>query len=563
MQTLFANARVVNVLTSEVYPADVAIEEGVIVAVAKDLVGDAKVVDCRGKFLLPGLIDGHVHIDSSLLSPPEFARAVVRHGTTSVVSDPHEIANVLGAAGVDFMLRASAGLPITARFMVPSCVPASSMETSGARLEVFEIAELLARERVLGLAEVMNFPDVIHRSTEMMTKIELGLVAGGYIDGHAPGLRGAKLQAYLRAGISSDHEAYELEEGREKLRLGMQLFIRDGTIACNLETLLPLVTDNTYPRCSFVCDDLFPKTILQEGHLDLLLGRAVAAGLDPVRAVQLATITTATHFGLRDPLTRRRVGALAPGWHADMVVVDDLESFHAARVVHSGSIVAEDGQCAVETPDAMEDLVRETFHVRPLEDRAFQIPAREGRIRVIGLVEHQLITEALQMEPMIAEGLVVADPERDLVKIACVERHHATGNIGLGFVRGTGLRRGALAISVGHDSHNITVLGVDDRDMRVAVEAIVRAQGAAVAVADEDVLGMLPLPIAGLMANEPIETVVAGLHRLHAIAHDLGCTLEAPLMALSFLSLSVIPSLKITDQGLIDVEAFERVPLFA
>jgi len=556
------NARLVNVFSSEIYPAIIIVQGEIIAAVDDDLVSDGELLDCDGGFVLPGLIDGHIHVESSMLAPPEFAQAVLPHGTTTTVSDPHEIANVLGVAGVDYMLRASDHIPLNIFYMAPSCVPATHMETSGAALTAEDLAELLTRERVLGVAEMMNFPGVFLGVPEVLAKVEVGLRCGRLVDGHAPALRGANLQKYVAAGIASDHECFTLEEAREKLRLGLHLLIREGSAARNLEALLPLVNAGNASRFSFVCDDHYPDALLREGHVNDVLRRAVRMGLDPIRAVQMATLNTATYFGLRHPRTHRRLGGVAPGWHADLVVVDDLHDFHVRHVVKDGQVVVRDGRLVSEIASYDDPSVRCTFHVKPFEAAAFRILATGSRVRVIGVIRNQIVTDHLVVEPKLESGNVVADTERDLLKIASVERHRATGNIGVGLIQGFGLRRGALAISVGHDSHNITVVGFSDTDMKAAVEAVIALDGGCVAVCDGTVLASLALPVAGLMARQPLSEVVGALDRLNAVAASLGCELPSPFITLSFMPLAVIPKLKITDLGLVDVEQFAIVGLF-
>jgi adenine deaminase len=548
---LLKNAQLVNVLSGEIHPADIAVYEGRVVGFGEYQARE--VVDLGGRFVCPGLMDAHVHLESSMVQPAEFARAVVPHGTTSVICDPHEIANVLGLDGVHYMLEASSGLALNVYVMAPSCVPATHMETAGAELTSADIQEILTHERVLGLAEMMNFPGVLFRVPSVLEKIR---VAGDRpIDGHAPGLRSPDLDAYLAAGIRSDHECTTLDGAREKLRRGMHILIREGTTARNLHTLLPLVTQTNAHLCHFCTDDRHPDTLLHEGHIDDLVRKAIAEGLEPVTAIQMATINTAEHYGLRN------VGAIAPGYRADLVVLDDLEKVRVARVYSAGTLVAEGGSYLASPSEGRQVPVRPSMH---LDTSAldFYIPAGAGPARVIGAIPGQVVTEALWLEPTIRDGQVISDPSRDLLKMAVVERHHRTGNLGLGLVKGVGLKQGAIASSVAHDSHNIVVIGVSDDEMRSAVTAVADMGGGQVVIVDGVVQAACPLPIAGLMSDQPLSKVRDQVAALTQAAHRAGCTLADPLMTMSFLALPVIPALKLTDKGLVDVNKFDFVPLF-
>jgi adenine deaminase len=549
---LLRNAQLVNVLSGEIHPTHVAIFDGRVVGLG-DYERAHQVVDLAGRFVCPGLIDAHVHLESSMVQPSEFARAVVPHGTTTVFCDPHEIANVLGMEGVRYILEASEGLPLGVYVMAPSCVPATHMETAGAELSATEIQELFAHERVIGLAELMNFPGVLYRVPEVLKKLE---VAGDRpVDGHAPGLSGLDLNAYIAAGVRSDHECTGLEEAREKLRRGMHIMIRDGTTSRNLHALLPLVTPGNSRLCHFCTDDRHPETLLVEGHIDDVVRKAIAWGLDPVRAVQLATINTAQYFGVQD------VGAIAPGYRADLLVLDDLSRVKVAEVYAAGELVARDGRF-IPLRAALSDVpIQPSVHV-DISALDFSIPAGVGPARVIGVSPNQIGTDDLRMEATTDNGYVVSDPSRDLLKMAVIERHHATGNVGLGLVWGVGLERGAIASSVAHDSHNIVVIAANDGDMRAAVMAIAGMGGGQVVVSDGEIRAACPLPIAGLMSDRPLEEVRDQVAALNETAHELGCTLPDPLMTMAFLPLAVIPSLRLTDKGLVDVNKFDVVPLF-
>ena len=545
------NARLLNVFSGEIHPADIAIHDGRVVGLGEYRA--RQVVDLKQRFVAPGLIDAHVHLEDLMVQPSEFARAVLPHGTTAVVCDPHEIANVLGLDGVRYMLDASEGLPLSVYVMAPSCVPATHMESAGAGLTADDIEKLWAYERVLGLAEMMNYPGVLFRVPAVLDKIRS---AGDRpIDGHAPGLSGLDLNAYIAAGVRSDHECTDLGEAREKLRRGMHILIREGTTARNLHALLPLVTPQNARLCHFCSDDRHPDTLLREGHIDDIVRQAIGWGLDPVLAFQLATINTAEYFQLRN------VGAVAPGYRADLVVLDDLEAVQVAQVYAAGQLVADGGQALFSMSGMLDVPIQPSVHV-DLDALNLDIAAGEGSARVIGTIPDQVVTEDLRLAPTIENGRVVSDPGRDLLKIAVIERHHGTGNVGLGLVKGVGLKRGAIASSVAHDSHNLVVIGASDKEMRAAVAAITEMGGGLVVVAGGQVRAACPLPIAGLMSDQPIEEVRDQVEALSEAAHALGCTLPDPFMTLSFLALPVIPSLKLTDKGLVDVDKFDIVPLF-
>ncbi len=549
---LFKNARLINVLSGEVHEADVAVADTRVVGL-----GDYRakeVLDLQGAYLGPGLIDGHVHIESSMLRIPEFARVVVPHGTTTVIADPHEIANVLGLDGIKYMMESSKGNPLGVYFMLSSCVPASHLETAGSRLMSYDLSPLLGEEWVVGIAEVMNYPGVLLRNEDMLEKIRIG--SHKRVDGHAPHLSGRDLNAYIAAGIMSDHESSSFEEAREKLQRGMYIMIREGSVAKNMEALLPLVTPENARRCMFVSDDDDPADLLDHGHMDRIVRKAIGLGLNPVLAIQMATINTAEYFALRD------LGAIAPGYRADMVIFDDFESFEIRKVFRGGRLVAQNGRMLPMDIKRPEVPLRGTVNVAWIELEHFRIKAKGRQAKIIGLTPNQLVTKQLVEEVKTVNGLAVADVERDILKLAVIERHLASGNTGLGFVKGFGLKRGALASSVAHDSHNLIVVGTNDLDMMTAAVEIVKMQGGLVAAAEGKVLATLRLPIAGLMSDKSAEEVRAGMNNLEEIAQDLGCTVSTPFMAMSFLALPVIPSLKLTDKGLVDVKKFEFVPLF-
>ncbi len=551
------SGRLINVLTHEIEDVDVAIAGDLVAGIGADYHGREE-LDLGGRYLCPGFIDAHVHIESSMVPRSEFARAVLPRGVTTVITDPHEIANVCGLEGVRFMLRDAESVPLEIFVNASSCVPATDLATSGARLEADDLTQLLAEPSVLGLAEVMNFPGVVAGDPQVLAKLRA--FDGRVIDGHCPGLSGHALNAYAAAGISSDHECTTAEEARDKLRRGLTLFIREATGARNLQALLPLVETATERRICLCTDDRQPSDLLGEGSIDHMVRVAIDAGLEPLTAIRLATLNPAEHYRLSDR------GAIAPGRRADLIVFSDLRSPRAERVYVAGRAVAKYGEPKFERRPLAPGAVRDTVHLEaPAID--FRIPAADvpaaGEVRVIGIVPDQLITENLLMAPRIEDGFLVADPARDLLKIAVVERHRGTGNVGLGLVKGFGLTRGALAGTVAHDHHNLIVAGADDRSMATAARAVTEAGGGLAAAVGERVLALQPLPIAGLMSDQPIEEVRSRLDELLDAARGLGSTLREPFMALSFLGLEVIPSLKLTDLGLVDVDRFELVPLGA
>ncbi len=556
---LLRGGRVINVFSGEIEDADVAISHGLIAGIGDGYCAAVE-IDCTGMYLCPGLIDAHVHLESSGVVLSEFARAVVPRGVTTVVLDPHEIANVHGVAGVDYILRSRHGVPLSAFVMAPSCVPATEMETAGAELRADDIAALLDRDGVLGLAEMMNFPGVLFCDPGVVGKLEEARHRGAVIDGHAPGLGGRQLCAYVSAGIDSDHECTSAAEAAEKLRRGMYVFIREGSNARNLADLIPLVTQANSRRCCFCTDDRHADDLLAEGSVDYLIRKAVGLGLPPVTAVQMASLNAAERFGL----DRCGYGAIAPGRRADIAIVPDLDDFRPARVLMGGELVAEDGQMIVDLPASPATLpVSMNIDWSSLADLGIPAPAAARRVRVIEALEGQVLTGSSIHDARVVDGQAVSDTERDILKLAVIERHRGSGNVGLGFVHGFGLERGALASSVAHDAHNIVVVGTNDDDMRAAVRALAEVGGGQVAVCDGAVRAMLGLPIAGLLSEKPLAEVAAVTEELNRAAAELGCTLHAPFMALSFLALPVIPELKLTDMGLVDVGAFDFVELWA
>ena len=552
---LIKNGRVVNVFSAQIERKDVAIFDGRIVGF-----GDyptKKIIDVKGDFLCPGLIDGHVHIESSMVTIPQFARAVVPKGTTSVIIDPHEIANVMGLKGIRFMAESARGIPLNVFIMAPSCVPATNMETSGAVLKSNEIKSLLKEPWVIGLAEMMNFPGVIYRDPQVLRKIEQA--KGKRIDGHAPLLSGKLLNAYLTAGIRSDHECTTLKEAKEKLANGMWIMIREGSTARNLKDLLPLVTPKNSRRLLFVTDDRHPKELLEEGHINSIVKRAIQLGTDPFLAIQMATLNAAEYFRLDD------LGAIAPGYRADLITFDHLGRFQIKKVFKDGVMVAEDGKMisrSIGVSSFLKKGVQSSVRIKDIKNDAFVIRGNQPFAKVIQLIPDQIVTRKVMAKIVLKDGVALPNMKEDILKIAVIERHRATGNVGIGFVQGFGLKRGAIGSSVAHDSHNLVIVGTADEDMAKAATAIRKMGGGLVVVAEGKVLASLPLPIAGLMTDAPVTQVNNQLEALLRAARSLGCKLPDPFMTLSFISLPVIPELKITDKGLVDVNQFKIVPVF-
>ncbi len=546
---LFKNARIINTFVGIIEEGNVAVYDGRIAGVG-NYYKAKKIIDLDGSYLAPGFINGHSHFESSMLHPVRYAQAVVPHGTSTVITDLHEIANVSGIAGIKFVIDWAEKLPIDMLFMAPSCVPATHMETSGAEITARDIKKMLKWQGVIGLGEMMNFPGVIHGDKQVLGKITAA--RGRVIDGHAPGVTNKRLNAYLAAGIHSDHESTTIEEGREKLRRGMYLMIREGSSEKNLAALLPLINDKTYKRCFFVVDDRSCYDLLNEGDVDAVVRKAIQNGLEPVRAIQLATINTAEYFRLYD------VGGIAPGYVANLITINDLTRLEIDMVFYKGNLVAKNGSYLLETETLLNELT-DTVRIKPFNIEALRLTAREESFPVIEIIPGQIITKKRIEKVKIKDGVILPDLDEDILKLVVVERHKATGNIGLGLVKGFGLKQGALASSIAHDSHNIIAVGTNDYDIFVAIKEIERLQGGLVVCSNGTVIASLPLPIAGLLSPEPLETVVNQFENVERLASGLGNVPPAPFAVLSFLALPVIPELKLTDMGLVDVIEFKLI----
>ncbi|MDP6601806.1 MAG: adenine deaminase [Phycisphaerales bacterium] len=547
---VFRGGRVINVFTRSIDETDVAIVGDRIAGIGR--YDGAEIIEMDGAFVAPGFIDAHMHVESTMLPPSGFAELALPHGTTAAIFDPHEIANVLGIPGIRLLLHDAEDVPLDCFFAASSCVPASPLETSGAVLGVEEIKELLNERGIIALAEMMNYPGVVHADAEVLEKVAAGL-AHGVVDGHCPELTGSQLQAYAAAGISSDHESTHPEEAMEKLAAGLWLYIREGSAARNLEALLPVVSPENAHRICFCTDDRHPADLRDQGHIDHVVRKAIGLGLDPVLAICMASLHPAVHFRLPDH------GAVGAGRLANLVVFDDLEKPTPRETWHHGTRVTD---WTAPRPGTDWSTARGTVHLPAnLNEQSFRMKGRPGTARVIGLVTGELVTEELRRDAPVDNGLVVADPDRDLLKIAVIERHGHGGDIGLGLVEGFGLRGGAIASTVGHDAHNLAVVGDNDADMLIAARALGEVGGGQCVVARGEVLAVLPLPIAGLMSDELPQEVIEQQRAVLAAAASLGCSHGDPFMPLSFLPLSVIPHLKVSDQGIVDVDRFQIVDL--
>ncbi|MCD6449321.1 MAG: adenine deaminase [Thermotogaceae bacterium] len=554
---LIKNAKIVNVFTGEIEEANIAIYRKRIAGVGDYEEGE-EVLDLKGMYVAPGLIDAHMHIESTMLSPRQFAKAVLLHGTTTVIADPHEIGNVLGLDGIEYMIEATEGIPLNVYIAIPSAVPASNFETSGARIGPEDIVNFVEKypKRIIALGEVMNFPGVLNLDNEIITKIEVLRHKYRKIDGHAPGLSGKALNAYISAFIRSDHEATRAEEALEKVRRGMQVFIREGTTARDLDALIGVVNDRNQYFFSFCTDDKDALDIVEEGHIDFNIKKAVKHGVDPVTAIRMATINTARYFNLRS------MGAVAPGYKADFVILENLEDFRINMVIKDGKVVVKNGKFVGTLKGKIADVPEIVGKVRLPSFTKDDIKVRDKgkKIRVIKIYEKSLLTDHLIVEPAVKDGFVVSDVKKDILKIVVFDRHTAS-NFSVGFVNGFRLKNGAVAGSIGHDAHNVYSIGTNDDDIVAAAKEVEKMNGGIVVVVDGKVVASIPLPIAGLMSNELLEEVVESIRKLDNTLENLGTNKEL-LMAVHFIQLAVIPKLKITNNGIVDVEKQEFVDLY-
>ncbi len=547
------NANIVNVLSEEIHKGDIAISNGIIAGIGEGYSGE-KEIDVNGAYVTPSFIDGHVHLESTMMLPSEFTKVVLPAGTTTVIIDPHEISNVLGLHGISFMHEAVKNLPIDVYTMLPSCVPATPFETSGFDLNSYDLSLLIDKPWVLGIAEMMNFPGVLNLDNNVMGKLELAKSMGKRIDGHAPYLHGKDLCAYIASGVKSDHECTTPEEAIEKLRLGMYVMIREGTAAKDLDALIPVLKKCNTRKCIFVTDDRHPADLKE--HINGMVRRTVEAGVDPIKAIQVASLNTAEYFGLKD------LGAIAPGYKADMLILPDLKTFKPDVVIKNGNVVAQNGKLTVKLPDTEALSMRGSVNVKWITIEDFAIEAHGNKVRALEVIPRQLITKSVISEVKIRDGNAVSNVKNDTLKICVIERHRATGNIGKGFVKGFNLKCGAIASTVAHDSHNMIVVGTNDYDMYTAAVALIKSQGGKVVVKDGEIISELPLPIAGLMSDKDFDYVVNKCAELNQAAHSIGCTLEDPFMTMGFLSLPVIPELKVTDKGVFDTNKLDFINIF-
>lgn len=539
-EVILIGGMVVNVFSGELERADVSIVDGRIAAVGAPR-NATQVIDCRGKFIAPSFIDAHMHMESSLLWVSEYVRTVLPFGTGAIVTDPHEYANVSGMPGLEAYRDATQGMPMRILWTAPSCVPASVLESAGAELNDRAIAEIMSWPGTVGLGEMMDYPGVLATNSQVGWK--LATAYGKRRDGHAPGLSGNALQAYAASLIGSDHESTTPEEAMAKISAGMMVMIREGSAARNLEALLPIVNDRTYPRICFCTDDADVLTLQRDGHMDGVLRKAIRLGLDPVRAIRMATWNAAEYWRLDG------IGAVAPGYEANLAILDNLEEVRVAATLFRGQVVAKEGEVVAEIPAPVEpDPLLHTIHMAPLSLGQLRLDP-EGVTEAIEVIPDQIVTAVATVEPKVADGMVVSDPGQDLLKIVCVERHRETGRVGVGLVKGFGLTRGAMASSIAHDAHNIVAVGVSDADIMRAIVAVAEDEGGLAVVADGQVLASLPLPVAGLVSDQPAGVVAEQLDAVQQAAWGLGCTMHAPFVTLSFMALSVIPAARITDRG--------------
>lgn len=546
------NANVINVLSEEIHKCDIAISDGIIAGIGEGYEGK-KEININGAYVSPAFIDGHVHLESSMMLPHEFAKAVVPCGTTTVIIDPHEISNVLGLHGISYMHEAVKNLPLNVYTMLPSCVPATPYETSGFDLNSYDLALLIDSPWVLGIAEMMNYSGLLNLDKNVLAKLDLAKSKGKRIDGHAPFLSGKDLCAYAASGVKSDHECTNPEEATEKIRLGMYIMIREGTAAKDLDALIPVLKEKNTRKCMFVTDDRHPKDL--RVHINDMVRRAVDAGVDVIKAVQIGSLNTAEYFGLKNQ------GAVAPGYKADLLILPDLKTFKPDLVIKDGKVVAENGKLLKDFAKFEKPSVRSSINVRWIEEKDFEIKGTSEFVNTIEIIPHQLVTKSSVCKAKFENGKLNSNTETDTLKILVMERHRATGNIGKGFVKGFNLKSGAIASTVAHDSHNMIIVGTNDFDMYTAAVELVKMQGGKVVVNNGKVIAKLPLPIAGLISDKDFDYVVKHCDELNEAVKELGCTLDDAFMTMSFLSLPVIPELKITDKGLFSTEKWDFVKI--
>lgn len=548
------NAEVFHVFTGEFILCDIAIADGHIAGTGKYF--GINEIDMEGRYITPGFIDAHVHIESSMLTPYQFAQAALPCGVTTVITDPHEIANVCGTAGIKFMLEATEDIPLNAYIMLPSCVPATDFEDSGAVLTAEDLQPFLQHPRVLGLAEVMNAPGVLMQDEKVMAKLDMA--KGYHIDGHGPGLTSSQLMGYAAAGITSDHECVDKDRALDRLRAGIGVMLREGTAAKNLRALLPAVNRDTAPYFMFCADDKIPAELLASGYINDMVRTAIKEGVSVANAIQMATINTARHYNLQD------VGGILPGRRADLLVFDDLDNWQPAQVYKDGMLVCDQGKVLYFGKEADASVLAQRVNIKNPSLEDLQLPLEGEMAHVIGLVPYQIVTKKAILPVKKVNGCVVSDVENDILKIAVFERHNATGNVGRGLVKGFGLKRGALASTVAHDSHNLIVIGTNDEDMLTAVHELEKIGGGICIVENGQLIDVLPLPVGGLMTNESAEIVAQRQENIISKAREMGVReFYSPFLTLAFLNLPVIPALKLTDRGLVDVEAFKFISLEA
>ncbi len=546
------NANVINVLSEEIHKCDIAISDGIIAGIGEGYEGK-KEININGAYVSPAFIDGHVHLESSMMLPHEFAKAVVPCGTTTVIIDPHEISNVLGLHGISYMHEAVKNLPLDVYTMLPSCVPATPYETSGFDLNSYDLALLIDSPWVLGIAEMMNYSGLLNLDKNVLAKLDLAKSKGKRIDGHAPFLSGKDLCAYAASGVKSDHECTNPEEATEKIRLGMYIMIREGTAAKDLDALIPVLKEKNTRKCMFVTDDRHPKDL--RVHINDMVRRAVDAGVDVIKAVQIGSLNTAEYFGLKNQ------GAVAPGYKADLLILPDLKTFKPDLVIKDGKVVAENGKLLKDFAKFEKPSVRSSINVRWIEEKDFEIKGTSEFVNTIEIIPHQLVTKSSVCKAKFENGKLNSNTETDTLKILVMERHRATGNIGKGFVKGFNLKSGAIASTVAHDSHNMIIVGTNDFDMYTAAVELVKMQGGKVVVNNGEVIAKLPLPIAGLISDKDFDYVVKHCDELNSAVKELGCNLDDAFMTMSFLSLPVIPELKITDKGLFSTKKWDFVKI--